>query len=142
VVAFRWERSGPAEVRLQAIRGQDDLDRSYPVDLPEEDEALPAVARAWAQLRVADLDAAWLAGDTSVYSEIEQLVLTWGVSSQVVTLGFDHGPADTGAPTQATADHLDGTAGCGCGPGAPPALAWAPLGLGFAAALGRRRRQG
>lgn len=132
LVAFRWDEPGDHTLRLRGVRGPDELDERFEITLPERDESLPAVARAWAQLRVADLDARHLGGETGLYDEIEALVLSYGVASEVVTLGFGGASEDmVGAVYQ--------SAGCGCHLGPRPRAAL-PLGLLLAALILRRRR--
>jgi hypothetical protein len=112
MVAFRYT-PGDSQIFLQAVHGQDDLAESWPVGLPEHAVGREVVATVWAQLRVTDLDAAYAAGNTSVYAEIQGLVRDYGVASDVVGLGFD-GDADT--DFAGAMDYAD-SAGCGCGSG-------------------------
>jgi hypothetical protein len=134
LLAFRFDVPGDTQVSLQGLRGPEDIDQTYTVALPETEEALPVIARAWAQLRVRDLDIDYLAGDTSVYQEIEELVVTYGVASEVVVLSF--GGVDEGGAT-ADAYAMDSPAGCGC-THAPPGLSWT-LWTGLLATVLRRR---
>lgn len=133
LLAFRWDEPGEATLRLTGVRGLDDLDESFGLELPELDESLPAVARAWAQLRVHDLDARYKAGDTGVYGEIQSLVETWGVASEVVTLSY--GAEDAGDYALA----YDQAGGCGCGLGLRARAALSPALLIGLAVLRRRR---
>lgn len=130
VVAFRYATPGDASLSLTGIRGTEDVDEVFEIDLPAADPLWPAVARAWAQLRLADLEARYWAGDTGVYDQILSLVETYGVASDVVPLGFD-APADGYGS--------DYGAGCGCGGSAAPVL-W-PL-LPVALLIRRRRTRG
>ncbi len=135
LLAFRFEAVGEAEVRLGGLRGPEDIDQAWTVVLPAVEESHSVIARAWAQLRVRDLDIAWLAGDTSVYSELLDLVETYGVASDVVTVAFDTSAPESAEGDAATA--MVDSAGYGCS-SAPPALGW-PLWAGLLAACLRRR---
>lgn len=133
LLAFRYEDAGETALRLTGIRGAEDLDEDFDITLPELDEGLPAVARAWAQLRVTDLDARYASGDTSVYSEIQALVQDYGVASDVVTLGFEGGDlADASFA-------YDQASGCGCTVSRRGRAALGP-GLVLLALVLRRRR--
>jgi len=134
VYAFRWDTPGDVDIVVQALRGRETIDEQWTVTLPDVDARLPAVARAWAQLRVQDLDAAYAAGDSSVYSAIADLVADYGVASDVVALGFD-GSEDLGDASGGYA--VDMASGCGVTPMTRSLLAHllAPL-----LVLGVRRR--
>ncbi len=135
LLAFRYAEPGESTLTLRGARGAEDVEEDYTVTLPELDEELPAVARAWAQLRVADLDARYLAGETGLYSEIAALVETYGVASAVVTLSFGDS-----AGYEATADAgLAYGAGCGCGLSRRGRAGLGPL-LALALVVGWRRR--
>lgn len=123
VLAFRYTEPGEVGLRLTGTRGREDLDEVFAVTLPEEDASLVVVARAWAQLRIADLDARWLAGDTSVEDEILALVEAYGVASVAVPLGFSDG--DTGAFLGDPAPFGD-QAACACD-GGGLAVTWPAL---------------
>lgn len=132
LVAFRYTSPGDHVLTLQGVRGQEDVVLELPITLADEDDRWPAVATAWAMLRVRDLDDAYAAGDTTVYAEITRLVTTYGVTSRFVTRGFDDG-GDLDA-----LDYAD-YAGCGC---RPPAMALAgalPLLLALGLVVTRRR---
>ncbi len=139
VLAFRYDAAGEAVLNLSGARGAEDLDEDFAVTLPETDGALPAVARAWAQLRVADLDARYAAGETGLYSEIEALVVDYGVASEVVTLSFGALASDEGAFADAYAAE-SAVAGCGCGLGRRARAGLGPL-IGLALLVGLRRRR-
>jgi len=133
LLAFRYEDAGDTTLRLTGIRGAEDLDEGFDLELPELDERLPAVARAWAQLRVNDLDARYASGDTSVYSEIEALVDDYGVASEVVTLAFES--ADYGEAALAYGE----ASGCGCSVSRRGRAALGPGLVLLALVVGRRR---
>lgn len=136
LLAFRFDEAGPTDVLLSGLRGPDDILEFHTIDLPLSDERMPVIARAWAQLRVRDLDGAYGAGDWGAYAELQTLVETYGVASEVVTLAFDS--PESSADGAATAVAGDSAAGCGCTTGPPP-FTWAFLvGLG---AAGLRRRE-
>jgi hypothetical protein len=134
LVAFRWDTPGAAALTLTGIRGQDDLDQSWQVRLPEVDGRYPAVALGWAQLRVGDLDARYRAGETSLYDEIEALVRDYGVASDVVTLSFAADAAADGGLA------YDAASGCQIAPVTRSAAFH--LAALLVAALARRRRRG
>lgn len=135
LVAFRYDEPGGAELLLTGVRGQEELALSDTLSLPEEDGRWPVVARAWAQLRVDDLDDRYLAGE-SVYDEIAELVEDYGVASEVVTLSFGGADAseDVGAMAYASS-------GCAVLSRVSPRSRslWATLLLGLGVALLRRR---
>ena len=136
LLAFRFEATGEAEVQLMGLRGPEDVIEVHAVDLPETEEDSAVIARAWAQLRVPDLDAAYLAGQWELYDDIEELVRTYGVASEVVVLAFDAG-GTTGDAATAVYESGDG-AGCGCS-AAPVRLGVTGV-LAMLVALVRRRR--
>ncbi len=111
IAAFRWSEPGERILTLTGVQNQADLERTWTLTLPEERDGLPAVALAWASLRVADLDAAYASGDDSALAEITALVETWGVASEYVTLSFS---ADAAQGADATAMYAEPGAGCGC----------------------------
>jgi len=133
LLAFRYDEPGEAALLLTGIRGQEDLALDDTLTLPEEDGRWPVVARAWAQLRVDDLDARYLAGE-SVYDEIEALVSSYGVASEVVTLSY--GDA---SEAMATADYA--SSGCSALSRVSPMMRslWATMLVALGAALLRRR---
>jgi len=119
VFAFRFRDPDVGKLRMTGIRGQLDYDEKFEIDLPQTNDALPAVARAWAQLRTEALDSRYLSGETSLYGEIETLVQTYGIASEVVTLSFgdpDFGaddPANFAAADEAALDYSAGGE-CSC----------------------------
>jgi hypothetical protein len=108
--AFRFDATGPVDLRLTGIRGADDFAASFQLDLPEADVRFPAVATAWAALRVHDLEAAALAGDEAALAELRDLAAAYGISSELVPLGFDFGDADAAMAAEST------TSGCATAP--------------------------
>jgi len=137
LMAFRYDQPGETQVFLSGLRGPEDIDETYDVALPELDEALPVIARAWAQLRARDLDTAWLSGDTSVLTELTDLVETYGVASDVVTLAFEASDPESSGAGDAALAIADDSAGCGCS-AVPVTLSWTLL-VGLGAAVRRRR---
>lgn len=138
VFALRYSAPGQTHLRLTGLRGQGTYDERLAVVLPSVAETTPAVARVWAQLRVADLDRRYLDGETALLGSIEQLVRQYGVSSAVVQLGFvdpDAPTADGALGTYAASD----AAGCGCATDRGLA-GGVPLLLVGLIALRRRRR--
>ncbi|MBT3218431.1 MAG: VWA domain-containing protein [Proteobacteria bacterium] len=140
LLAFRYDTPGTVEISLSGIRGQDDVDKTYEVLLPERETQYPAIALAWAQLRVEELDATYAGGDTSVYNELYELVTTYGVASNYVSYQFGD-DRDDSYPEAAMAMDMEKAAGCGCAL-SPWALAgWMPCLTALLAASIRRRRR-
>lgn len=137
LMAFRYPTPGEASLQLTGIRGPADLDERYPITLPGHAPELPAIARAWAQLRVADLDARHQRGE-DVYTQIVSLVEAYGVASEVVSLGF--GDPETSTPG-ATPTSSDASA-CGCSSARIFAAGWPLLAALLLVARLRRARPG
>ncbi len=142
VFAFRYRSPDTKKLQMTGIRGQLDYDESFDIDLPSTDDELPAVARAWAQLRTEELDDRYQAGETHLYDDIDELVRTYGVASDVVSLTFsdpywdDYGDA---ASEDAAAYATTGASGaCGCS--TPMLIAgWWPVMLGLLTVAARRQ---
>lgn len=133
LLAFQYEAPGIYELRLTGIRGAEDFDGTWAIDLPEADVRLPAVANAWAQLRARDLEVRARAGDDNALVELRELVETYGISSDLVPLGFE-GYADAAALRGGGVPQR----GAGCRTAAGSAGGW-PMLTALSIALGRRR---